>query len=418
MLNISKKYVLTFLYILSIQSICITTQAAEYIQFNEKSIQQVKSSLQQNNAHPITKKAYSFLLKNAEQALTMVPPTVINKKFFPPSNNKNDYLSISRYWWPNPKSSNGLPWIRKDGITNPDTQTDDVDRKRLGKVTNAIKNLSLAYFFSNDEKYAKKSVELISTWFLNKTTRMNPHFQYSQSVPGNPKGRRSGILDGRLIPERVLDSLTLLSVSPHWTQQKNKQMNNWLSHYLTWLTKSKLGKSGAKQTNNHGSWYRFQVASLAWYLDNEKLLAKAISETKTSLNYQFSINGAQEHELQRTRGFFYSCFNLDALSRIATIANKKGISLWHYTSSKGHSLKVAVDYLMPITRGEQWPHSSKKLDLSYFAPVLGEIMQFQPEAQYKKALIDILNNLSTQDKLEKNQQSILFEYALFNPKFL
>lgn len=418
MFIISKIFTLTSLFILSTFTVSLTTKAAQYIQFNEENIQQVKTSLHNNNAHEITNRAYDFLLQNADLALTMTPPTVIDKKFNPPSNNKHDYLSISRYWWPDPKSSNGLPWIRKDGITNPDTQTDDVDRRRLGKVTNAIRNLSLAYYFSNNEKYAQKSVQLISTWFLDEKTRMNPHFQYSQSVPGNPKGRRSGILDGRLIPERVLDSLTLLSKSPHWTTQKNKQMNHWLNDYLTWLTTSKLGKSGAKQTNNHGSWYRFQVASLAWYLGQDKLLSQAINATKNSFNYQFTAEGAQEHELQRTRGFFYSAFNLRALSRIATIADKVDLSLWEYESDKGHTLKNGIDYLMPVTRGEQWPHSSKKLDLSHLLPLLIEIMKYQPEAQYKTALTNILDNLSKNTKLEGNQKLSLFEVALFNPAFL
>jgi len=404
-----------YLFVLSFSTSSLATQ---YIQFTEHNISNVKTSLQQNNAHPVTQKAYQFLLDSADLALIMKAPSVIDKTFIPPSKSKNDYLSISRYWWPDPKSINGLPWIRKDGLTNPDTQTDDVDRKRFGKVTHAIRNLSLAYYFSDNEKYAKKSIELITTWFLNDVTKMNPHFQYSQSVPGNPQGRRSGILDGRLISERLLDSLTLLSRSQHWSDENNKEMNTWLNNYLTWLTQSSLGKLGAKQTNNHGSWYRFQVASLAWYLNDDQLLISAINEAKESFDYQFTAQGAQEHELQRTRGFFYSCFNLTALSRVATIAEKANLSLWDYQSSKGHTLKVAIDYLMPVARGESWPHSSKKLDISHLAPLLGEIMQYKPEPQYEKVLKKMLTTFANQDSLSRHQQITLFEFALFNPHFL
>jgi len=416
--NTQTKINFFLLFLLTIFNISSSIQAAEYIQFSQKNIEAVKLSLQQNTAHKVTQKAYRHLLSTADFALTIKAPSVIDKTFIPPSNNKHDYLSISRYWWPNPQTPNGLPWIRKDGVTNPNTQTDDVDRNRLGKATNAIKNLSLAYYFSNDEKYAKKSVELISTWFLNKQTKMNPHFTYSQSVPGNPDGRRSGILDGRLIPERVLDSLTLLSTSHYWTAEKNTQMNLWLTDYLIWLTESKLGKLGAKQTNNHGSWYRFQVAALAWYLKKETLLIGAINDAKNSFNGQFTAEGAQEHELQRTRGFFYSCFNLTALSRIAAIAEKSNLSLWQYKSSKGRTLKGAIDYLMPVTRGETWPHSSKKLDISYLAPLLGEIMQYQPDIEYKKALTDMLIDFTKQDNATSHQQRILFEFGLFNPQYL
>lgn len=418
MLNIAKIFNVLTLGILFNVSISPVIQAADYIQFDEKNISQVKQSIQANNAHAVTKKAYANLLTNADNALTLIPPTVINKTFVPPSNDKNDYLSISRYWWPDPNSSNGLPWIRKDGITNPDTQTDDVDRKRLGKVTYAIRTLSLAYYFSSDEKYATKAIELIDVWFLDKKTKMNPHFTYSQSVPGNPKGRRSGILDGRLIPENVIDAITMLSESKQWTKKRNKKMNKWFRAYLTWLTESKLGKSGSKQTNNHGSWYRFQVASLAWYLGDDALLEKAFNDAKRSFNKQFNAAGAQEHELERTRGFFYSCFNLTALSRVATVADKAELSLWEYKSSKGRSLKSAVNFLMPVARGEAWTHSSKNLDVSYLLPLLGEIMKYQPEAQYEQALTSILADFATKENLAQHQQSVLFEFALFNPKYL
>ena len=34
----------------------------------------------------------------------------------PPSGDKHDYLSYSRYWWPDPEKNDGLPYIRRDGV--------------------------------------------------------------------------------------------------------------------------------------------------------------------------------------------------------------------------------------------------------------------------------------------------------------
>ena len=414
MLRITHKFiVLTFGFLFTLSKV----EATEYIQFTEDNIAHVRTSLKQNTAHTITKQAYIHLLNTADNMLVMKPPSVIDKTLYPPTKNKHDYLSISRYWWPDPDTENGLPWIRKDGVTNPSTQTDDVDRKRLGKLVHGIKVLSLAYYFSDDDKYAEKGVELINTWFLNEKTKMNPHFTYSQSVPGNPKPRRSGILDGRLIPERVLDAITMFSKSTFWTKQKNIEMNKWLNDYLTWLTTSKLGLAGAKQVNNHGSWYRFQVASLAWYLGKGELLTQTINSVKNNFSEQLTLEGSQLHELARTRGFFYSCFNLKALTLIANIAEKVNLSLWQYQTTEGHSLKVAVDYLMPVIHGERWPHTSKNLDVTYLAPILGEIMIYKPEKQYEKALVSILQTLNEQKILKGSQQNILFEFALFNPKY-
>lgn len=424
MVHCIKHYIITqkikFISILSLVLLAniTSTQAADFIQFDEKNLVKVKLSLQNNTAHPLTVKAFESLINHADEKLHITPPTVIDKTISPPSKDKNDYLSISRYWWPDPTVKNGLPWIRKDGVTNPSTQTDDVDRNRLGLMTDSVKVLSLAYYFTDDEKYAAKAVTLIDTWFLDKKTRMNPHLSYAQSVPGNPKGRRSGILDGRLIPEKVLDAIIMLDGSESWTKKKNKKMNRWLSDYLDWLTDSKLGKSGAKQTNNHGSWYRFQVAALAWYLDEDELLNKAFNDAKRSFNKQFNAQGAQPHELERTRGFFYSCFNLTALTRVAAVVDKKGLSLWDYTNTKGRNLKNAVDYLLPVAQGKAWPHTSKNLDVSELLPVLNEIMTYQPAPEYEAALISVLSDLASDKDITKHQQYVLFNFALFNPQYL
>ena len=186
------------------------------VQYDLEGLQKLKNELDSKVASAEVEKEYKRLLKQADKLLEIDNPTVIDKKIATPSKSKNDYLSISRYWWPDETKSNGLPWIRKDGETNPDTQTDAVDRKRLGLMSRSVETLSLAYFFSEDEKYAKKGISIINTWFIDKRTRMNPHLQYAQSVPGNPKSRRSGILDGRDIPVKVLDGITLISKSKFW----------------------------------------------------------------------------------------------------------------------------------------------------------------------------------------------------------
>lgn len=403
-------------------SAALAEKSKEYIQFNAESIASVKQSLKSGKASEPTQSAYKRLLSKADTLLNMKNLSVMDKHFVPPSHDKHDYLSISRYWWPDPKSANGLPWIRKDGITNPATQTDDVDRKRLGKTTAAIRLLSLAYYFSENEKYAQKAVSLINTWFLDEQTKMNPNLQYGQSVPGNPKSRRSGMLDGRIIPERVLDSITLLSESPAWTLEQDTAMNTWLREYLNWLTMSKLGKSGAMQKNNHGSWYQFQVSALAWYLGDKNTLEKAIKATQFSLSEQMNEQGAQEHELQRTRGFFYSCFNLQALSLIANIAEKSNLSLWHYTSEQGRNLKLAVDYLMPVTRGEPWPHASKKIELTRMADILSDMVIYDQDPEYQQALNDIFHQLDVKNqqniKLSSHEKSVYDEFALLKPQFM
>lgn len=391
-------------------------RAENFVHYNAESLAQVKGQLKAGTAHPITQKAYEHLLAKAEQLLKEADYSVMNKTFFPPSKNKHDYLSISRYWWPDPKKKDGLPWIRKDGITNPSTQTDDVDRKRLGKMTSAVKKLSLAYYFSDNETYAAKAISVLHTWFLDKNTRMNPHLQYAQSVPGNPKGRRSGILDGRLIPLKVIDSITILENSVAWSKEYKTGMNAWLRVYLDWLTKSKLGKKGAKQTNNHGSWYHFQIASLAMYLGDTKLANTTFERVKDSFAFQFDGKGAQPHELKRTRSYFYSAFNLDAMTRIATMSEKAGNSIWDYESKDGKSFAKAINFLLPATQGAQWPYKTKGVKPIYLAPTLARISAVMENDKYPQILHKILNEEFTSADVEISE--IYLHFALIEPQFL
>ena len=85
-------------------------------------------------------------------------------------------------------------------------------------------------------------------------------------------------------------------------------MNAWFSRYLVWLTKSELGIQGSLQTNNHGSWYRFQVASLAFYLGDKELVKNRVIVAQKSLDNMLNDHGGQIHELARSRSFFLQLF--------------------------------------------------------------------------------------------------------------
>jgi len=389
------------------------------VQLDKKNINKVKSSLHNSDALAVSQEAYKKLLQHADSLLVLKNPSVVDKEILPPTQDPHDYLSISRYWWPDASKEDGLPWIRRDGITNPDTQTDKVDRKRLGLFTSSVEHLAYAYFFSSDEKYAEKGVSLIRTWFLDEATRMNPHFSYSQSVPGINKQRRSGILDGRLIPLKVLDSITLFSSSEYWTEDDNIKMNVWLNAYLTWLTESPLGEKGAQQNNNHGSWYYFQVVSLAYYLNRNDILHHALKQVKTKMAQQIDEDGAQAHELKRTKPFFYSSFNLEALTKTAIIADRVGDSLWSYPSQENSLLVKAVEFLLSEIESDRSAEATgKKRDIHYFLPVLARYIEKSNNQQNKDLLNDLLTEYLNNKKQLEYHNNIYMKLALLKPWLL
>lgn len=382
-----------------------------FIRLDSTSLAKSKEMIKNGTASEKTQAAFQKLIKDADKLLKIENPTVINKTILPPTGNKNDYLSISRYWWPDPEKNDGLPWIRHDGKTNPDTQTDAVDRQRLSRMAKGVWNLSLAYYFTNDEKYAKKAISMIDTWFLNPETLMNPHLEYAQSVPGNPNKRRSGILDGRSITMYVPDAINLLSASKKWGNSYKTKMTKWFSDYLTWLTKSELGIAGSKQKNNHGSWYRFQVASLALYLGKDDLAINMVELAQKSLDQMLNNEGGQIHELARTKSFSYSCFNLQALTDISVIADKIGINMWEYESDNKKSLSLALNYLTPVVEGEKWKHTTlNSVNTGDLIPILSIASNQLNKSEYKKLLLKNLNNI---DDTKKNN-IILQEFWLLN----
>ena len=59
--------------------------------------------------------ALDQLRADADHALTQPPLSITDKPATPPSGDKHDYMSQAPYFWPNPDTSNGLPYIRRDG---------------------------------------------------------------------------------------------------------------------------------------------------------------------------------------------------------------------------------------------------------------------------------------------------------------
>src|SRR5213082_1537636 len=97
------------------------------------------------------------LESDARKALGAGPFSVTSKIQTPPSGDKHDYMSQAPYFWPNPKTPDGLPYVRRDGERNPEINK-ITDHRSLDDIENAAETLALAYYFTGDEKYAAKVV--------------------------------------------------------------------------------------------------------------------------------------------------------------------------------------------------------------------------------------------------------------------
>jgi len=119
-----------------------------------------------SNKDPEVINAYKQLIKDADKkALAFGPVSVMEKTGLPPSGDKHDYMSLAPYHWPDPSKTDGLPYIRKDGQTNPEVK-DYPDKENMPKLCENVYILGLAYYFSEENKYAEHAAKLLKVWFF------------------------------------------------------------------------------------------------------------------------------------------------------------------------------------------------------------------------------------------------------------
>jgi len=302
------------------------------------------------------KAAYNRLIKNADEALTKAPYTVTNKTKAGPSGDLRDYVSLSRYWWPDPKKTDGLPYIRKDGQTNPEINGIDFDRRRSQHMTNDVKSLALAAYFTGNEAYAKKAESLVRAWFLDAKTGMNPNLNYGQNVPGANSGREFGILDTRIYWD-IMDGLLLLQAERMVDPALVNELRGWFGRYANWLVKSEFGQKASTKKNNHGVYYDAQLSHILMFAGRCDLAKKIIKKSHDRTKKQIEKSGLMPEEKKRTQSLFYHAFNLNAFLRLSYYAERLDAGYYDKAKKGAGSVKNSVDFIASYAdRIDEWPY--------------------------------------------------------------
>lgn len=309
------------------------------------------------NGDKKTLKNYNLLLKQVDSILEVSFFSVVNKTGVPPSKSKHDYMSIGPYWWPNPNTENGLPYIRKDGEINPETRNNFTDYVEKNNFISAIKILTRIYYHSNEKEYADKGIQLIKAWFLEDETKMNPNVNYGQYVPGRSDGRCFGILETRGFVA-VLKFLELTKDTNELDKNTEEGMIKWFTEFASWLQNSKLGKEEATRENNHAVHYDTQLLNILLYLNRVEEVKEYLSTiTKARIFQQIEPDGSQPKELARTKSYSYTVMNLSGFLELAELGQKVGVNLWEVESKDGRSIKKAYQYMLPyLTQEKEWEY--------------------------------------------------------------
>jgi hypothetical protein len=175
----------------------------------------------------------------------------------PPSGDVHDYVSLSIYWWPDPASAGGTPYIQRDGVRNPEADdTSRYDANPRSRTVGDVELLSLAYYLAGDERYARHAVEL-------------------------PTARWS-----RVQPTTTLSGTTC------------------------------------------------KLADFALLAGDVEVARQVLSAAPTArIDTQIATDGSMPRELERTRSFHYSNFNLQAFAELATLGQLVDVDLGTYKSA-------------------------------------------------------------------------------------
>jgi len=295
------------------------------------------------------------ILHAADAALDLAPVTITSAHAKLSEGGPHDFYSNGDYWWPNPNTTNGLPYVQRDGQTNPQNFT--AHRQVVRQLSDAVAALGAAYKITGDEKYAQKAAALLKVFFLDDATRINPSLQYAQAIPGVSPGRGTGIIDTLHIIE-IPKAIEAMASSPAFTPELMGGFKKWFADYVAWMRSSKNGNDEANAGNNHAVAFWLQVSVFAQFTGDEKNLTECRRRfTEVFVPKQMTNDGSFPAELRRTKPYGYSTFQLDNMVTLCQVLSTKDHDLWSFALPDGRTIGKAVAFMYPYWNDKSiWPH--------------------------------------------------------------
>lgn len=340
--------------VLSVVAVMSCGRPSDLVLYSSDRLAEVKKEYRHEPSSP----KFELLFHVCDSLLGKAPRSVMDKGVVPPSGDKHDYMSQGPYWWPNPDTPDGLPYVRRDGETNPEINKIE-DARFMRDMCEDVKCLAMAYYLSGDEKYAEKASEFLKVWFLNPETGMNPNLTYAQIVPGvYDNGRCIGIIDLTRMNE-MYDHIRMIRGSVAWDDAADNEFKAWMTEFTDWLVNSDHGRKEKTQPNNHGTYYDLLVCTSYLFLGETEKAREYVEESMHRRFDEITAEGAMPRELARTKSWSYAMMNLKGLLFSCLAAEKAGVDMWHYVNPNGSSIQTAVDWFKPyVLEGRGWDFKS------------------------------------------------------------
>lgn len=281
-----------------------------------------------------------LLIKEAKENLQEGPWAVTDKPetSVAPSGDPHDYYNIINNFRPVEHNDGTFdltaPFVKSKRVPGTYLYEDGSEQWDVSRITamqHTVTVWSLAYYFSEDKRFAKKAVEAVDTWFIKPETRMNPHMEYSQ-VKWNHNvtlWKGDGVIEFRGV-YFLLDAIRLLQEAGKFTDEQNEALYEWFSAFLEWLEKSDLAIRTMVTSDFYGLYYDLMVTSIAVFVRDDVKAMNYFYNTQSRLRAHLDDDRIFILEKPKTHCEHLTMFALEGWNAMARLAQSMGVDVWAY----------------------------------------------------------------------------------------
>lgn len=254
------------------------------------------------------------------------------------------------------KYGSDAPYQDSDGEFS--GEADREDYQAALHMSEWIRDLSLAYTFTEEDKYAKKSIELIHAWFVDPKTRMYPS---AENFGPHTKGlKKQNSIEHYITIPAMFYGASLVSGHPYWQEldpDGETKLHKWVEQFLAEMESK--GYTGSEK-NNIYVWWLLTRGTAAAFVGDTGVLEDVFESWRTDALEQLETRGTLKFERWRTRGLYYSLYGLESLTLTAELARHHGVDLYGYAKYDESAIKSICDYHAKyLGDPEDWPFGEK-----------------------------------------------------------
>lgn len=307
------------------------TQGASYIYVSQAQLAAVAERVRNDDAP--WRSAYKRAMKDADKALNFSPRSVVDD---------------GTPKWDDPHR------FGKDEKRH--------DYRAALKMTTAVRDAALGYWFTREDRYAERAIDLLYHWCLNPETYMAPNADMANNNVS---------IELWITIPKLWYGASLLGDHPYWTEKRNRDLESEFERWTRSFVES-IPAPPYYQYNNMWAWRIQTLAAAGAYLGDQELLDRAFAmwraERKTAAHgtdrprpwsqyRQWNDDAAKgylKRELARNDGFNYHVYGTKALTMTAEIAHHHGIDLYTFNAptdpERGSTLKKLFDWMVPYLK--------------------------------------------------------------------